>query len=134
MSTTKRGLASAAQQEVYEAAPAGRAAAGPLLRPSDSALRPAASPDVVTPALAVSAARARFGESPLEWDSLGPSRTGQGKMARLERLRREAEQLLAEEEGAAGEGRAELPPSALRDLRALQQRLQGEDKREQRNV
>ena len=125
---TKRGLASSAsaQQEVFEAAPAARVAAGPVLRPSDKALLPPASADVVTPALALGAARARFGESPLEWDTLGPSRAGAGgKLERLERLRREAERLLAEEEQEEGQGAEPLPPSALRELRELQQRLQG---------
>jgi nuclear migration protein JNM1 len=119
---TKRGLASASQQEVFEAAPAGRVAPGPVLRPSDSSLRQAVSADVITPALSIPSARARFGESPLAWDSLGPSRAAENtRLDRLEKLRREAEQLLSEEERNDD---AALPPSALRELRALQVRLQ----------
>jgi hypothetical protein len=108
---------SASQQEVFEQGAAARVVPGPVLRPTDSSRR-VASENVVSPALAVNAARQRFADVPLEWDSLGSATNT--RTARLGRLLKEAQALL-EEEDQAGASEA-LPVAALSDLRKLHER------------
>ncbi len=119
MSRALRGVSS--QQEVFESA--GRTvSAGPVLRASDPSLRPAPS-DFVVSAVDASAARTRFAEGALCWDSLGAAH--ETRLARLARLTQEAHQMLQEEEEQQeqeGGKQPNLPPAALAQLRTLHEK------------